>query len=318
MYFFQSFIYSLKIMGIFWIQYTQFSILVFNYCFYFFSRQEEHVFQIPTEEEHHEEQVPINTKEKKLFDKAYSEEITFKTLAAYGDICSVLKNPQRGLNALLFSRSIGKTWKKKAVVIRNVNVYNSLLKGFAQKGDYNKIKEVLHIMQEVAVPPNIQSHIYVLECLGRINTDDNHLKDIRKHIKATFAEGMNFDQLMNEGAFYDGQKDFVLKAMKAENPVYEPNYVKPDLQYVNHLVNHLNNDKEQSICFERKNGLFTAESLEEAMKKQIKLEKGGFVTVSILSFRVVRIHHYLNILSFIHYLSLIKNIDGGWNGVNEF
>lgn len=203
-------------------------------------------------------------------------------MAAYGDICSALKNPQRGLNALYFFKSKNKYKNKNlAVEIKNVNVYNSLLKGFARKGDYNKMREVLQLMKEAEVPFNIQSHIYVLECLGRINVKDNHLKDIRLSVNEIFGDQITFDEIMNAGVFYDGQREIVLKAITAHSPSYIPKYSEPEMQYSNHLVNHLNNNKQLEDTYgPEKSGLFSAENLEEAVRKQMDLEKAGYVTVS--------------------------------------
>lgn len=214
--------------------------------------------------------------------QAYVEEITSKTLASYGDICSVLRNPQRGLNALHFSKNKHRSIKTKPLMIRNVNVYNSILKGFAQKGDYSKIGEVLNLMKEGNVSLNVQSHIYVLECLGRM--DINKLeKEMKSYMNEIFGNDINFDQLMNKGAFYEGQRELVLKAIKAYSPSYKPKYAKPDIQYSNHLVNHLNNNEPKlDSCCQERIGLFTAERLAEATKKQLELEKAGYVTVSTI------------------------------------
>lgn len=258
-----------------------------NKVFVVFRRKVENVFQAAiAEEEDEEEQNEEPVQRKKVinrhFNQAYAEEITSKTLASYGDICSVLRNPQRGLNALHFSKNKHKSIKTKPLIIRNVNVYNSILKGFAQKGDYFKIREVLNLMNEGNVSLNVQSHIYVLECLGRM--DINKLeKEMKSYMNEIFGNNINFDQLMNNGAFYEGQRDLVLKAIKAYNPSYEPQYVKPDIQYSNHLVNHLNNNepKLDSRCQERI-GVFSAESLAKATKKQLELEKGGYVMASTI------------------------------------
>lgn len=206
-------------------------------------------------------------------------------MASYADICSTLRNPQRGLNALYFFKSKNKFKKSKPIlVVRNVNVYNSLLKGFARKGDFSKVNEVLQLMKEAEVSPNIQSHVYILECLGRINVKDSHLKDIKLSVNEIFGQQLNFDTIMNAGVFNDGQRDVVLKAITAHSPHYKPKYMEPETHYSNHLVNHLNHSKEaKDICFPEKRGIFNAENLAELVKKQIELEKVGYVTVSTLT-----------------------------------
>lgn len=253
----------------------------------------ENVFQAATaeeeEEEHPEELEKKSTNEKKQFNYAYAQEISCKTLAAYGDICSVLKNPQRGLNALIFTKNKGISRKPKPVILKNVNVYNSVLKGFAQKGDYNKIKEVISLMKEADVPRNVQSHIYVLECLGRTNMTDNHQTEINEYVDEMLNNGISFDSIMNEGAFYEGQRNMVLNAMNVYRHAYKPEYLQPSLHYSNHLVNHLNNKEQYEITSCDESGLFAEESMVKAIKKQLDLEKGGYVTVSLLRSNIILI-----------------------------
>lgn len=234
-------------------------------------------------EEHNEELIQKFHNEKKTFNHAYVEEITSSTLAAYGDICSILKNPQRGLNALHFCRNRSNKIKSKSIIIKNVNVYNSLLKGFAQKGDITKIKEILNFMKESGVSLNIQSHIYVLECLGKINCENNFENDIKTYVQEIFKNNINFDQIMNQGTFYNGQRNLVLLAMKAFNPDYKPTYFKPDIQYDNHLVDYLNSENQElkdDRFYNDRDGIFMADGVIEATRKQIELEKSGYVTVS--------------------------------------
>lgn len=247
----------------------------------------ENVFQAAVvEEEEDETPEPKDRKQsqgKKYFNQMYAEEISSKTLASYGDVCAALRNPQRGLSALYYFKSKSKAQKSKPINIKNVNVYNSLLKGFARKGDYSKIKEVLELMKTAGVPMNIQSHIYVLECLGKINFKDSHLKEIRLCVNELFGQNISFDQLFNEGIFCDGQRDVVLQAVTSHTPSYKPTYVEPEIQYSNNLVNHLNNVKQlDNCCFVDRKRLFTAEDLAEAAQRQIELEKCGYVTVSFV------------------------------------
>lgn len=259
------------------------NIITNNLIFFIFSRKVENVFQATAaeEDEHHEERAQRSTKEKRLFNQAYAEEITSKTLASFGDVCSVLRNPQRGLNAFNFSRSRSRNSKTKSIAVRNVNVYNSLLKGFAQKRDYNKIKEVLNLMKEAEVPLNIQSHIYVLECLGRIDAKDSQFKDIKMHVGGEIEDRSYFDHIINNGTYYEGQKDVVLKAMRYFCPSYQPKYIKPEMQYSNDLVNDLNNENkwDNIECDEGSKYTFTPKGLEAATRNQIELEKSGFVEV---------------------------------------
>ncbi|KAG5895035.1 hypothetical protein JTB14_014773 [Gonioctena quinquepunctata] len=246
-------------------------------------------------------------KVKMPLDHERREEIMTKTLAAYIEVCSHLKNPQRGLSALNFHRFKTKKLQNTSYIpIKSARVYNALLKGFAHKGDFPKISEVLKIMEEEGVELNVQSYVSIFECLGKINIDDNHLKEIRIYAKSAFSRGITFNTIMNEGTFLNDERDMVLKVMKQYDPNYVPAYNKPEVLYKNHLVNHLNNS-EQEIPWvpteEGNNNLFDSSTLKKCIARQIDMEKGGFVTVKsietrgeitdeIKRYRVVLEEHY--------------------------
>lgn len=139
-------------------------------------------------------------------------------------------------------------------------------------------------MTETKAELNAQSYAAIFECLGRCNIKDNYLKQIRIHMKQALSEGISFDKIMNEAVFLNNEREIVLKAMKSSCPSYEPEYDHPIVQYNNHLVNHLNNDKQLSPCnlqYVENQGLFNPQKLQENIEKQIEIEKKGFVTVSI-------------------------------------
>lgn len=229
------------------------------------------------------------TKEQKShashLDQTAREEVINRTLAAYTEICSFLKMPQRGLNALMFHRNRTKKNSSKSFPpIKNINVYNGLLKGFAGKSDYTKLKDVIAYANEEGVKLNAQSYAAIFECLGRINYKNNYLKQIRIHAKEAFKNGFTFNRIMDEAVFLSDQRAMVLKAMKSYDSGYVVNLKKPSVQYNNHLLNKLNHDRQLELPTKEKthdkSGLFTNTMLKNLVKQQIETEKLGYVTVS--------------------------------------
>ncbi|XP_060521264.1 DNA-directed RNA polymerase, mitochondrial [Cylas formicarius] len=223
--------------------------------------------------------------EHNVLDQKFREEITSKTLAAYMEVCNYLHKPGRGL-AAFYSHRVKSKKCKSIISLKHVNVYSTLLKGFANRADYIKLKEVLKIMEEDGLKPNLQCYIAIFECLGRLNMQNNHLKDIRIFTKEAHYAGYSFDQMMNNGVFLNDEREIVLAAMRAYNPKYVPTYEDPKIFYNNHLVNHLNHD--ERLSYQRhewieNGGLFTPTSLEEAVQKQFKLEENGYVTVKSIA-----------------------------------
>lgn len=214
-----------------------------------------------------------------LQESAAREEIANRTLAAYSEVCCVVGTPQRGLNAVYVKRSRSQRFRRP---VKDVRVYSALSKGFAGKGDFVKVQEVLRVAAEEGVEPDAEIYAAVFECLGRINVDNNHLKQIRIYTKEAKWKGFTFDRILNEATFSKDQFEMVLKAMKAYDLHYVPNYQLPDLQYNNHLVDELNLTKDP-LLFENpappKTGIFKDTDWNELIKKQLKLETDGFVTV---------------------------------------
>ncbi|CAH1964297.1 unnamed protein product [Acanthoscelides obtectus] len=232
---------------------------------------------------------PVKTGETNAkHEKKYWEEITSRTLASYIEVCCHLRNPQRGLNALAFYRARSKRCTTQFPSVNNVKVYNVLLKGFAHKGDFAKIQEVLHIMTEEKVQLNVHSFVAIYECLGRVNFKDNHLREIRKYGKEALAKGITFHKMMNEGTFLNDEREMVLRSMQAYDAKYSTLYDKPIVWYNNHLLNHLNHDAQKDfkeIQYEPNRGLFTPERLKECVDRQIELEREGYVTVESIEAR---------------------------------
>lgn len=213
-----------------------------------------------------------------------SEEVVNRTLAAYVEVCCSLGTPQRGLNAVHFQRSrYRRTSNKHLRPVKDIRVYNTLLRGFASFSDFNKVQEVLNMISEEEITPDVHSYAAVLECLGRLNIDNNHLKYIRIQVNQAKQQGITFDRIMNDCIFTKEQKEFVVKAMNAYNSNYKPEYELQNLQYDNSLLKNLNvAEKELKLPENTKkanSGVCKRLNWNELIVKQTKFEADGFVVV---------------------------------------
>ncbi|XP_018577460.1 DNA-directed RNA polymerase, mitochondrial [Anoplophora glabripennis] len=249
---------------------------------------------------------PARQIEKTHLSQKHRDEISWKTLASYIEVCSHEKYPQRGLNAFNFHRGRAKkNLEKSLVLIKNINVFNALLKGFASKGVFPKIREILKIMEEDEVELNLQSYVAIFECLGRISNDNCYLKDIKNFTQSALAKGITFDKMMNEGIFLNDEREIVLRAMRSYDQNYVPQYRTLNVSYKNHLLNHLNCDIQynpEDVKY-KNDGPFKPEDMETSIHKQIAMERGGYVTVKsiecrdtpseeVLRYRQVLDNHY--------------------------
>lgn len=216
-------------------------------------------------------------------DKKYSEKIANKTLAAYMELCNHLKAPTRGFQALNYHRHRAK--KQQVPPITSVNVYNALLKGFATKGNWEKVKEIVEIMEQEGIATNLQSYVAIFECLGRRNIDNYLTREIRIFGKEAINKGFTFDRIMNEGSFLCDERAMVLKAMLAFDPSYQTKIDVPNLQYNNHLLNQLNHesqlDHQRELYEPNTNGLFTPSDMKRRIAEQLDFEINGYITVRI-------------------------------------
>lgn len=210
-------------------------------------------------------------------------EIVSKTLAAYVELCSILKNPSRGLNALnVYSNKVAAS--KLFPPLKSINVYNAALKGFASSGNFPKMLEVIKMIKNAEVDLNVQSYAAILQCLGRCNIDNNYLKEIRIYGKEARWNGFSFDRILNEGIFLNDEREQVLKAMKSYDKKYIPTYVLPNIQYNNSLLNHLNSKEQlkyQEKANKTSNGIFSQSKMQEMINGQKEIEKHGYVIVSM-------------------------------------
>lgn len=229
----------------------------------------------------------------KRIDVKAREEMCTKTLASYLEICAYTKNPHRGLNALYFHRNRARTSKESFPPMKNVNVYNALFNGFASKGDFSKIKEILQYVQEEQASLNVQSYVAIFECLGRMNASPRVITNFKER---AYSEGITFDNIMNEGVFSFDQREQVLKAMRACDKDYQPVINLPSVQYCNHLVNHLNHEDQNNIGMKIQNeqikkvenkvkGVFNKKVLNKLLQDQLEIEKVGFITVKSVESR---------------------------------
>lgn len=95
-------------------------------------------------------------------------------LASYVEVCTGNSITNRGLQCLLHYRDKFKQYKL------NIDLYNMVLGGFAEKANLPKIKEVLGILKTDNIDCNAQSYAAIFECLGRLDENDENLKLIRK------------------------------------------------------------------------------------------------------------------------------------------
>lgn len=104
-------------------------------------------------------------------------------LASYINVCVSTGMINRAFSTLMTYRNQYNAKNDGPPSFIGISVYNTLLHGYAEKGNLNKIKEILNIMQNDGIILNHQSFAAIFECFGRLEMNDNNLIELQKYVK---------------------------------------------------------------------------------------------------------------------------------------
>lgn len=208
------------------------------------------------------------------------------TLHAYLDICLSSGMINRAYATVLNYRH------KRKRKVTDVEIYNILMHGYAEKGIILKIKDILKILKEDNIEPNPQMYAAIFECLGRMETTEDVEKDALTYLEEAETKGYTMDTVLNQSKFVRDQRETVLNLFNQLKPGFRPVYTPPKLLYGNHLLNSLNeyvrpidttaaNKSDVQVGTEIMNPKagFTRDQLEKFSKAQVELELKGHLTV---------------------------------------
>lgn len=170
----------------------------------------------------------------------------FHNLSVYLDVCVSNDMIPRGLSTLLNYRMRCKNDDHRLKVI-NVELYNVLLSGYAAKGNVDKVRYLMAILKEDAIPANHQTYAAVLECLMRANLDaksaddSNRFKKMMNEIRQQANAGdITLNDIVTKSQFVRDQRKMLFNAVRLLEPSFVPVYQPPATYYDNVLLNGLN------------------------------------------------------------------------------
>lgn len=227
---------------------------------------EEMAEEIIVEDEGHEAQKLVDkatpkikpkfqqSKAQKLSDDEWKTKQKSMNLAlrAYIDTCVQNGLINRGYLTIIRARY---RWKKsglKGLKIYDIFIYNQLMRGYSEKMNLLKIREIYEILREDSIKPNATTYITILDCLGKLinNSDARETNKIYNEdeldqaIKMVISEAsknyFSLNLLMDKAIFVNGERENVLLAIHRIIPNFQPNYENIELKYNNSLVNELN------------------------------------------------------------------------------
>ncbi|XP_065215775.1 DNA-directed RNA polymerase, mitochondrial [Planococcus citri] len=190
-------------------------------------------------------------------------------LTSYIDLCVHCDYLNIGFGTL--SRYTNKNINKKIFQIRSARPFNSLMHGYAKKGNVEKVMELLRMMRHTGVSPNPQSYAAAFETFGRLPEDENNIAKLQFLHQDMKSKSFDFQHLFDHCTYLGDQREHVLKAVRRLDADFVPHYHPPMLHYNCSLLNELNKPsgkKYKSPCRE----LVNDEQMENYIQEQLKIE----------------------------------------------
>ncbi|KAJ6633382.1 DNA-directed RNA polymerase, mitochondrial [Pseudolycoriella hygida] len=228
------------------------------------------------------------TKYKSKYHKCVEDEHLAKqkslevNLASYLQVCVENGNTDRGYQSLIFYRNKYKKYKT------DIELFNIVLGGYAEKANIHKINDVLSILKNDNIQCNAQSYAAIFECLGR-SEDNRKTKDwLRNFRKDALANGISLNDIVDLSKFTGDKREIVIETIRKIEPEFEPIYTPPELKYNNCLVDALNEHVQPidatdfptsgcEILNDKRN--FTQEEYQQMLTEQLQVERNGTVKV---------------------------------------
>lgn len=225
------------------------------------------------------------------------------SLHAYLDCCVQNSMLNRGFATILNYRS-KLSRSNSGIKITDIELFNTLLHGFAEKENLLKVKEIMNILREDQIRPNSQTFANYLECLGRISRSPSsmakfHLtpEELSKLINQVIVEASHYkfsaNAIVDQSVFLKDQRESVIEAIRLAFPTFKPVYTPPNILYDNEILNALNENikpldydpiknLEQKLpgseIMNSKQG-FQREELEGFAREQLENELKGFISI---------------------------------------
>lgn len=227
------------------------------------------------------------------------------SLRSYVESCVHNGMINRGYLTVIRYRWKFKKMPEECFKANDVNIFNQLMFGYAEKENFHKIQEIYAILIEDSIKPSYNTFAVLFDCLGRIvnnpdarkkndiYSDDEMIEVIQKVITEMENNNMALDGLMNNAIFVKNQRDNVVAAIHKIDPNHKPKYKKIDILYNNSLLKSLNenvkdlshdplknpNEKWKGSEIMNSKAGFTKEQLDAWTREQILIELNGEMSI---------------------------------------
>ncbi|XP_069503971.1 DNA-directed RNA polymerase, mitochondrial isoform X2 [Ambystoma mexicanum] len=155
----------------------------------------------------------------------------------------------------------------------SIKMYDVLLHGWARKGSLQPIGRLFSMMEEAGLKPTLSSYAAALECMGRGNLSP---RVIGRCLMQLTNDGLCLEDLLQDCAFQEDERELVLKAIHAVDPEFKP----PLLLRKDACTSHLLKDfycQGNPVSYPKLD--FSVADLQERFQRQLALERASTVTI---------------------------------------
>ncbi|CAK1555600.1 unnamed protein product [Leptosia nina] len=229
----------------------------------------------------------VNMKEDiKQLGKRGKEEGLQRTLAAHLKLLCSLNMVSEGHHVLKYYRRRGSN-RADMPQVKDVQIYNTLLHGYASEGKMEQAKELLSQMGEGGIEMNAQTFAAIFECVQRTDIEEKN-KVLNFYQKLMDDRGISLNDLLDKSKFLFDQRETVLEAIRLIEPNFEPKYTLPPLDYDCPLLDRIKLDKvdnRKGLFTSPAEGLLTLDELKAIGKEQIQMEIDSEIEVENIALK---------------------------------
>ncbi|XP_036320610.1 DNA-directed RNA polymerase, mitochondrial, partial [Rhagoletis pomonella] len=231
-----------------------------------------------------------NSEEQERFAKEKALRIN---LESYLNVCVSAGMVHRGISTLIAYRQRAKK-KSETRSLITIDFYNILLHGLGENGSFERFKDLFALIEEDQLRFNEQTFAAIFECLGRLVSTEENIKEIKKFARMAEKNGITLNQIMDRSIFTGDQRDVVMDAIRRIKPDFSPIYTPPALSYNNKLLDNINENilpigirvhdtspaglPPHSNIMKSKHG-YNKNELEKMAREQLKFELNGSITI---------------------------------------
>nr|XP_045605843.1 DNA-directed RNA polymerase, mitochondrial-like isoform X1 [Procambarus clarkii] len=200
------------------------------------------------------------------------EESFNQSLTAYVSICISLGMLNRAIHTLLYYRNCSKQRKFASQKINSIHPYNAVLLGYAEKGNFKRMEEILKWLDEDNIVPNETTFAALLNCLGQEPESPTNTNNINGCFSTMEKAGIDIQALFEKVEFVRDGHESTLRAIQRVIPSFKPKQETFPAGFRCNLVNELNTSLYSTKVTSPAEGAVTEDQLAAWAEEQFALE----------------------------------------------